>query len=158
MFLLSSLYHMYKPSLFVAFLRVVLYICVPYIVNYFVPLYCVCKHPCLTFYLNLEWSNHPVSWWVYCFIYILVLEKIVHSTGFFSGLASIYTQSHESGVSWQWPMDSDLWTVTYRSLIWNSGNTFTQENHCTRTAQSSRVGCSRHEYKIMHLAVKDICG
>ena len=30
----------------------------------------------------------------------------------------------------------------------------TLENHCTRTAQSSRGGCSRRAHKIIHLAVK----
>ena len=28
------------------------------------------------------------------------------------------------------------------------------ENHCTRTAQSSRVGCSRRVHRIVYLAVK----
>ena len=32
---------------------------------------------------------------------------------------------------------------------------FTLENHCTRTAQSSRGGCSRRVYKIVYLAVKN---
>ena len=31
---------------------------------------------------------------------------------------------------------------------------FTLENHCTRTAQSSRGGCSRRVHKIVYLAVK----
>ena len=31
---------------------------------------------------------------------------------------------------------------------------FTLENHCTRTALSSRGGCSREVHKIVYLAVK----
>ena len=33
------------------------------------------------------------------------------------------------------------------------GSDITQENHCTRTAQSSRGGCSRRVHKIVYLAV-----
>ena len=39
----------------------------------------------------------------------------------------------------------------------NAGNgreSFTLENHCTRTAQSSRGGCSRRVRRIVYLAVK----
>ena len=38
--------------------------------------------------------------------------------------------------------------------IYLSSDINTLENHCIRTAQSSRGGCSRRVYKIMYIAVK----
>ena len=35
-----------------------------------------------------------------------------------------------------------------------TGDTFTLENHCTQTAQSSCGGCSRQVHEIGYLAVK----
>ena len=37
---------------------------------------------------------------------------------------------------------------------WSLSGRVTLENHCTRTAQSSRGGCSRRVHKIVYLAVK----
>ena len=49
------------------------------------------------------------------------------------------------------------WVQSTHTVSWNLESNHTQitlDNHCTRTAQSSRGGCSRRVHKIDHLSVK----